>query len=56
MIDGTGGKAERVPCEGEYDAKIYRIVAAGDECPKDLKARWAGNQQIFCVFLEGKPS
>ena len=56
MIDGTGGKAERVPCEGEYDAKIYRIVAAGDECPKDLEARWAGNQQIFCVFLEDKPS
>ena len=53
---GTGGKAERVPCEGEYEATIYRIVAAGDECPKDLKAVYAGNQQMYCVFFEDKPS
>ena len=53
---GTGGKAERRSCEVKHEATIYRIVTAGEECPNDLEAVYAGNEEMFCVFYEDKPS
>jgi len=54
---GTGAKGERVKCvSGEYDAIIYRIVPAGEECPKDLEEVYKGNGEMFCVFYENKSS
>ena len=54
---GTGSQGIRVPCvSGEFDATIYRIVTAGEECPNDLEAVYAGNEEMFCVFYEDKPS
>ena len=57
MNTGTGGKAESVPCvSGDFDATIYRIVPAGEECPNDLEAVYAGNSEMFCVFYEANSS
>ena len=54
---GTGSQGIRVACvSGEFDATIYRIVTAGEECPNDLEAVYAGNEEMFCVFYEDKPS
>ena len=53
---GNGAKAERVACVGNFDATIYRIVTVGEECPNDLKAVYAGDEEIFCVFYEDEPS
>ena len=54
---GTGARGERVKCvSGEYDAIIYRIVPAGEECPKDLEEVYKGNGEMFCVFYENKSS
>ncbi|MBG02069.1 MAG: hypothetical protein CL470_07350 [Acidimicrobiaceae bacterium] len=53
----AGARGERVKCvSGEYDAIIYRIVPAGEECPKDLEEVWKGNGEMFCVFYENIPS
>ena len=57
MNRGTGSQGIRVQCvNGEFDATIYGIVSAGEECPNSLEAVYAGNGEIFCVFYEDKPS
>ena len=54
---GTGSQGIRVQCvNGEFDATIYRIVSAGEECPNSLEAVYAANGEMFCVFYEDKPS